>query len=349
MSTREATETARIRTGIEQTRSEMSATIDAIQEKLNPQHIADQVRHSVHEQIEQAKSSVRDATIGKAEALMRDAGDTFNDARYTTTETIRHNPIPAAMIAIGLGWLFMNRSSPRRERYDEYTRRRSSQNLYRGDQYEYRGDPYRGDMYYNANHPAYRGEAMAMYGTTQRQDEGTFAQGQRRVGEAVGEGQRRVGEAVSEGQRRVGETVGNAQQAVGDAAYRAQRTVGDAAQTAASAVGDAANQIQETAGAIAGRTVYAAGRVEDRFERLLWENPLAVGAMALAMGAAAGFALPPTERENELMGEARENLFHQAQEVAQETVSKVQKVATEVVKEAEHTASDESRKVGLTK
>lgn len=351
MSSRDAMETARLRAGIEQTRSQMSVTIDAIQEKLNPQHIADQVRHTVNEQVEHAKASVRDATIGKAEAFMRDAGDTMSDARYSAVETVRHNPIPAAMVAIGLGWLLMNRSSPRRERHDEYTQRR----VYGGDQYQYRGDPYRGEMYYNANHPAYRGEAVAMYGAGNRQDEGAFAQGQRRVGDAMSEGQRRVGDAVSEGQRRAGEVADQAQysaqqaaSAVGDAAYRAQSAVSGAAQQAASTVGDMANRAQETAGAWAGRTVYAAGRAEDRFERTLYENPLAVGAVALAMGVAAGFALPPTERENQLMGEARDNLFHQAQDVAKDTVDKVQRVASEVVKEAEHTAVDKSRELGLT-
>ena len=75
-------DTAEIRAGIEQTRSEMSETIDAIQDRLNPQHIKEQV-----------KEQVREATIGRAEEVMRNAGDTLNEARYGLMETIRHNPI----------------------------------------------------------------------------------------------------------------------------------------------------------------------------------------------------------------------------------------------------------------
>jgi len=377
----ETPETRQIRMGIERTRAEMSGTIDAIQEKLNPQHIAEQVRHTVHEQFEEAKATVshtvreqfeeakatvRNATIGKAEAFMRDAGDSVNDVRYSTMDTVRSNPIPAAMVAIGLGWLFMNRSSsrsPSRERYDQYTRHRS-------DQYRY-DNQYRGEMTYNPNHPAYRGDAMAMYprgiypSAQQHQDEGMLAQGQRRVGQAVGQAQGAVGGAVNQAQSVVGGAVNQAQNVVGSAVNQAQNAVGSAADTvggavsqAQHAVGDAAQQAaqvagqtvqraQETAGQLAHRTAYAAGRVEDQFQRTMWENPLAVGAVALAAGVAAGFALPQTERENQLMGETRDNLVEQAQQVASETVDKVQRVAGEVAKDAQQTAADKAREVGL--
>jgi ElaB/YqjD/DUF883 family membrane-anchored ribosome-binding protein len=340
MSSPETKETAAIRARIERTRGEMSATIDAIQEKLSPQQIAEQVRHTVSEQIEGAKASVREATIGKAETFMRDASDSVKDVRYSTTDTIRNNPIPAAMVAIGLGWLFMNRSSSRRERFDEYTRRRAG--IY--DQGRYGEQRYGGEMYYNPNHPAYRSEAMAMYGTPQRHDEGMVAQGQRRVGEAVGQAQSVVGDAAQRAQGAVGGAVNQAQ----NVAQQAASAVGDVAQRAQSAVGSTVNRAQEGVGSLAGRTAYTAERVEDQFQRVLWENPLAVGAVALAVGAAAGFALPQTERENQLMGETRDNLLEQAQSVASETVEKVQQVAGEVAKTAEQTVSDKSREVGLT-
>jgi hypothetical protein len=323
-------ETARIRAGIERTRAEMSGTIDAIQAKLSPEQITEQVRQTVNEQLEHAKTAVRDATIGKAENFMRDAGDSMNDARYSMMDTVRSNPIPAAMVALGLGWLFMNRSaSPRRERYEQYVRSGSGRYGYRG------------EMEYDTRHPAYRGEAVAMhprgvYGAEQH-DEGAMARGQRKVGEAVGQAQSAVGGAVSQ-----------AQSAVGGAVSQAQSAVGDAAQQAASLAGSTVNRAQETAGALAGRTAYAAGRVEDQFQRALWESPLAVGAVALAVGAAAGFALPQTERENQLMGETRDSLVEQAQQVAAETVEKVQRVAGDVAQDATQKATEKAREVGLT-
>ena len=79
-------------------------------------------------------------------------------------------------------------------------------------------------------------------------------------------------------------------------------------------------------------------RTRSGLQRLLDSNPLAVGAMAAALGATIGLALPETERENELMGEARESVVdrakgaaHTAAERVQEAAQAAQKVATEVV------------------
>jgi hypothetical protein len=97
---------------------------------------------------------------------------------------------------------------------------------------------------------------------------------------------------------------------------------------------------------------YRAQRVEDRFEQTLRSNPLAVGAVALALGSAVGLALPQTQRENQLMGETRETLVDRAQEVASETFEKVQRVATEVTAEVKETAKEttkeQAREQGLT-
>ncbi len=70
----------------------MSDTIDAIQDRLNPQHIKDQVKEQVREQFYEAKEMVRDATIGKAEEMVRNTGEAIKDARYTVMDTIKENP-----------------------------------------------------------------------------------------------------------------------------------------------------------------------------------------------------------------------------------------------------------------
>jgi len=89
-------ETEAIRADIEQTRTQMSATIDAIQEKLNPQNIVDQ-----------AKGAVREATIGRVENMVSEVRQTAQEASSGFLDTIKDNPIPTAMAAVGLGWLFM--------------------------------------------------------------------------------------------------------------------------------------------------------------------------------------------------------------------------------------------------
>jgi hypothetical protein len=61
-------------------------------------------------------------------------------------------------------------------------------------------------------------------------------------------------------------------------------------------------------------------RARNGFERVMHENPLLVGAAAALVGAAVGLALPETERENELMGEARDHVIEQAQDVARSAI-----------------------------
>jgi len=116
------------RAEIEQTRAHLSETVDALKEKLNPQHL-----------MEQAKETVREATIGRAEEAVSnavdsakekvsDAGDAAKGVGLMVLETIKQNPIPAALVGIGLGWLYMNakkQPSPRRysDRYYEDYRR----------------------------------------------------------------------------------------------------------------------------------------------------------------------------------------------------------------------------------
>jgi Protein of unknown function (DUF3618) len=72
-----------------------------------------------------------------------------------------------------------------------------------------------------------------------------------------------------------------------------------------------------------------ARRGQNRLGWMVRENPLAVGAAAVVLGAAVGLAIPETERENELMGETRDNAIERAQQVAQGTVERVKDAATD--------------------
>jgi len=120
-------EVEEIRTEIEQTRAEMSTTIDAIQERLNPQRLMADAQDQVHDVasrvVAEAQESVRDATIGKAERVMNDAtemvsnaGENARGAGYSLRDAVRRNPVPAALAALGLGWLFMSARGEHEER-----------------------------------------------------------------------------------------------------------------------------------------------------------------------------------------------------------------------------------------
>src|SRR5262249_34411811 len=78
-----------IRENIAQTRAEMSGTIDAIQERLDPDRLKAQVSDAVHEQVGAVRERVREATIGRAERMVSDFGDSARDAGSGFFGTIR--------------------------------------------------------------------------------------------------------------------------------------------------------------------------------------------------------------------------------------------------------------------
>ena len=73
---------------IEDTREEMTGTVQAIGERLDPANI-----------VQDAKETVRDATVGKVEQMTSNAMDTATETGSGILETIRRNPLPAAMAA----------------------------------------------------------------------------------------------------------------------------------------------------------------------------------------------------------------------------------------------------------
>jgi len=119
--------------------------------------------------------------------------------------------------------------------------------------------------------------------------------------------------------------------------YRAGAKVGDFASQAIGNVGGMAGGARES---VAGAT----GRAQNMFERRLNETPLAVGAVALGIGAAIGLAAPSTQQETKLLGSAGANLIERAQDAAKDVSEKVQQVAGE----AGRTVKEEAQSQGLT-
>jgi len=146
--------TEEIRVDIEQTRTEMSGTIDAIQRKLAPEVLTEQAKdiardttdhaktaaqeiiehavqevkeaaiqvteHAVHEVkgaarevTGEAKDAAWDATVGRAEVAVSSAGETARGVGSIVFETIKQNPIPAALAGLSLYWLYRNRAAGR--------------------------------------------------------------------------------------------------------------------------------------------------------------------------------------------------------------------------------------------
>jgi ElaB/YqjD/DUF883 family membrane-anchored ribosome-binding protein len=112
---------------------------------------------------------------------------------------------------------------------------------------------------------------------------------------------------------------------VSEAAGSTYETVTDAAQTAYQGVGNAVTGIYEKAGSLKSQSL-------EKFDYYIEENPLAVGAVAAALGATVALSIPSTSYENQLMGETNQNLIAKAEDAARGAFEKVQQVAGEVQK-----------------
>jgi len=92
------------------------------------------------------------------------------------------------------------------------------------------------------------------------------------------------------------------------------------------------------------RAIRSTGRfAQNRFQRMMTQNPLLVGAGALLVGAAFGLAVPETDMENEWMGEARDSVIDRAQEMVGDTAQKLQQTASNVADAAGGVADTMSR------
>jgi uncharacterized protein YjbJ (UPF0337 family) len=268
--------------------------------------IADKVQDSagnLADKVQDTAGTIAD----QAQDVMYGAGHRAGAVRSTMMDTIRENPIPAALAGLSLGWLFMNRQSSSSPRPGLYADR----SIYSGSQ------------------PSYQGRGMS----------GQYYGGGRYYG-----GEQESRNLAGQAQERVSHLAGQAQDTVGNLAEQAQDTVGNLAGQAQDTAGNLAGQAQETVGYLTDQAQYQAQRLEDRFQGALYKNPLAVGAVAVAVGAVIGMVVPETRQEHQFMGEARDSLLDRAQGVAQDTLEKVQHVAEEV----QSTVKQEADNQGLT-
>jgi len=263
-------QTDQIRAEIEDTRAEMGQTINEIQERLNPEHLVNQV-----------KESVREATIGKVERAMEMVGEKLSDVTEPAREvasragskiadSVWKNPIPIGLIGLGIGMLMIRRFGGN-----------SSRQLYRPSQ--------------------------------QREQDLASANPERNFTPER--------ESV------------------------ASKTINQVKETAS----DLANRSTETLSNLSSQAKDSVVGVTTRISEIIRDNPLAVGAVAVAAGAAVGLALPSTTFEKEYIGETSEMLVNKAEGVARDAVDKVQNVAQQITEESSGGTTSETSSTGGSK
>jgi ElaB/YqjD/DUF883 family membrane-anchored ribosome-binding protein len=102
-----------------------------------------------------------------------------------------------------------------------------------------------------------------------------------------------------------------------------------AMQSASEGMTSAKHRLSGTMSSVADTTRQQYQRARGSIDYLVNEQPLMLGAIGLAIGAALGAAAPRTRKEEELMGEASRNLTEKAKEMGSQQVEKAKEAVTQ--------------------
>jgi ElaB/YqjD/DUF883 family membrane-anchored ribosome-binding protein len=92
-----------------------------------------------------------------------------------------------------------------------------------------------------------------------------------------------------------------------------------------------------------GTAQFQTQRVREGFNSLLTEQPLLLGALGIAVGAAIGAALPTTEQEDRLFGSARDKALSEVKQRGSESYQQVREKVNAVGEEAKQSISNAVR------
>lgn len=143
------------------------------------------------------------------------------------------------------------------------------------------------------------------------------------------------------------ESVEEAKEKLTGAASQASHKVSEAAGRAGRTVGRLAGRLRSRAADMGHRTGEQAQRAREGFWDLVERRPLAAGAATLAAGVLVGLMIPATRREDELMGETRDELFRGARETGREALEKTKEVARSAADAAQQAAESEVERQNL--
>ena len=289
---------AEIETEVERSRARVTETMDALRGKMSPGQITEQV-------LDYARSS------GGAE-FFQNLGT-----------SVRENPLPVTLIGAGIAWLLVSG-----------TPKGGGSGTARAAPGPYPALPPPDRS--SSSGPGL-GETVARTvgrATARVSDVAGDLRNRTQAGVgAAGDAASRVTDLASDLAGGASQAAGRVADAAGDAASRVAEVGSDLADRASGAASRATGAVRalvhDATDAVSGGTGEAAGRARQGWDRMLTEQPLLVGALGLAVGAALGALLPRTRTEDRLMGESSDAVTEQVGAVAREGYERVKDTAGE--------------------
>jgi hypothetical protein len=317
---------------LEETRTNVDKTISALQEKVSPGQMIDE-------------------TLGYLSKGSEGPKEYF----VNLGETLKENPVPTALIAMGIGWLMVsgssgNKSADYRESY--YGRQ--------SDPYPY--DELTSDQVYIPPEARYASESSRRSGGV-RISEKIRGHGAK-IGERTGSAKDGAKDSINRGAASAKDRVNSGAASVRSGAASVKDSVRSGAAEVKHRIGETMENVRESLHHRGEKTRYQmrnmshgarrrAQRAGDRghyrfrqaeggFQRMLDEQPLVLGALGIAAGLALGYMLPATRREDELLGETRDQLMYKAKETGQAYGEKAQRVAQSAMEGAKQEAENQN-------
>ena len=120
------------------------------------------------------------------------------------------------------------------------------------------------------------------------------------------------------------------QEATQSALDRTITTANETVDTVKGATSTAVDDVSATVSDLADSGVRAASRTRGAVSDLIYENPLVVGGVALAIGAFIAASIPISNAENNLLGEARDSLKDKARNAVSDGIKRTQNAAADI-------------------
>ena len=296
---------------IDADRQRISDKISAIQERLTPGQLVDEV-------MAYAKSS------GGRE-YVSNLGRSFKD-----------NPMPVALVGVGLAWLMASSGS---SGSSAVARSDTASTPTRYPLAKVSGDVRRLGPVRMENGSRY----MDFADSTGRKFKAMSDESDRRAGHFIDDS----GETFRGFADQAGQTLNNIRDETGSMLDDASGWASDsweAAKDTASQLGNklsnAGESVSQTSAAALDSLKQGSSQLNDMILRQFRDQPLVGGALAFAVGAAIGAALPHTDKEDELVGDAADSVRHDLSDRASDLMDKGKDVAKDVYDKAVAVASD---------
>ncbi len=298
---------ADIQREIDQDRQRIGNRIDAIQERMSPGQLIDEV-------LTYAKGS------GSGEYVSN------------LGQALKNNPLPVALMGVSLAWLMAKGStpstpSPIAQTVSEYP-------LYRADGPVRRLGPPQsenGSTYSHFSDSSGRKLKALTDETGRRAGHFVDEAGATYRGFADASG-KQIDQIIDE----TGALLDNASGWVAEKWERAKGAAGNLEAAASGAASSLSDQASSVASSLRGQT----NKLNDAILTHFRDQPLVGGALAFAVGAAIGAALPHTDVEDELLGDASDTAMENVTAASQDVMDRGKQVASEVYEKVLEVASD---------